>query len=316
MTRLAREGLLGSLAKVNILVCEPCMAGKACRKPFGKAKRATRPLELVNSDICGSMNVRARHGAFYFLTFIDDYSRYGSVNLLSHRSEALECFKRFLAEQNGVAERKNRTLLEMARSMMAQANLPISFWGDAILTTAYILNRVPSKSIPSTPYELWHGRKSSFKGLRLWGRQGYVMYGEYPNKGMTEIESRDVDFLEEDFPNIIEVKWNLELYELQDPQGGASITIGSKRGGIPRCRYEIEGESFMCASVDIDEPTTYGEAMTSPNANEWITAMKEEMSSMAKNNVWELVDLPTGRKTIGNKWVLKSNVKQMEVSTN
>ncbi|KAL0284941.1 UNVERIFIED_CONTAM: Retrovirus-related Pol polyprotein from transposon TNT 1-94 [Sesamum calycinum] len=79
----------------------------------------------------------------------------------------------------------------------------------------------------------------------------------------------------------------------------------SKRGGIPRCWYEIEGESFMFASVDIDEPATYEEAVTSPNANEWITAMKEEMSSMAKNNVWELVDLPTGRKTIGNKWVLK-----------
>ncbi|KAL0391273.1 UNVERIFIED_CONTAM: Retrovirus-related Pol polyprotein from transposon TNT 1-94 [Sesamum latifolium] len=78
----------------------------------------------------------------------------------------------------------------------------------------------------------------------------------------------------------------------------------SKRGGIPRRRYEIEGESFMCASVDIDEPT-YEEAVTSPNANEWITAMKEEMSSMAKNNVWELVDLPAGRKTIGSKWVLK-----------
>ncbi|KAL0386518.1 UNVERIFIED_CONTAM: Retrovirus-related Pol polyprotein from transposon TNT 1-94 [Sesamum latifolium] len=79
----------------------------------------------------------------------------------------------------------------------------------------------------------------------------------------------------------------------------------SKRGGIPRRRYEIEGESFMCASVDIDEPATYEEAVTSPNANEWITAMKEEMSSMAKNNVWELVDLPAGRKTIGSKWVLK-----------
>ncbi|KAL0286174.1 UNVERIFIED_CONTAM: Copia protein [Sesamum calycinum] len=187
------------------------MAGK---KPavnrFGKAKRPTRPLELVHSDICGPMNVRACHGAFYFLTFIDDYSRYGSVYLLSHRSEALECFKRFLGEvenqremnfkvlrtdrgreylseqfkricedkgiirhltipyapqQTGVAERRNQTLLEMARSMMAQANLPISFWGDAILTAAYILNRVPSKSIPSTPYELWHGRKPSLESL-------------------------------------------------------------------------------------------------------------------------------------------------------
>ncbi|KAL0437841.1 UNVERIFIED_CONTAM: Copia protein [Sesamum radiatum] len=183
MTRLAREGLLGSLTKVNLPTCEPCMAEKACRKPFGKAKRATHPLELVHSDICGPMNVRARHGAFYFLTFIDDYSHYGSVYLLSHRSEALDCFKRFLAEvenqrevnlkifrtdrgreylseqfkqicedkgiirqltipytpqQNGVAERRNRTLLEMARSMMAQANLPISFWEDAILTAAYL----------------------------------------------------------------------------------------------------------------------------------------------------------------------------------
>ncbi|KAL0457633.1 UNVERIFIED_CONTAM: hypothetical protein Slati_0390500 [Sesamum latifolium] len=98
MTRLAREGLLRSLAKVNLPTCEPCMAGKACRKPFGKAKRATHPLELVHSDICGPMNVRARHGAFYFLTFIDDYSRYGLVYLLSHQSEALDCFKRFLAE--------------------------------------------------------------------------------------------------------------------------------------------------------------------------------------------------------------------------
>ncbi|KAL0362065.1 UNVERIFIED_CONTAM: Retrovirus-related Pol polyprotein from transposon TNT 1-94 [Sesamum calycinum] len=65
----------------------------------------------------------------------------------------------------------------------------------------------------------------------------------------------------------------------------------------------------MCASVDIYEPATYEEAMTSPNANEWMTAMKEEMSSMAKNNVWELVDLPTRRKTIGNKWILKVKCK-------
>lgn len=47
----------------------------------------------------------------------------------------------------------------MVRSMMAQANLPVTFWGDALLTAAYILNRVPSKSVPSTPYELWTGRK-------------------------------------------------------------------------------------------------------------------------------------------------------------
>ena len=64
--------------------------------------------------------------------------------------------------QNGVSEMRNRTLLDMTRSMMVQANLPISFWGDALLIAAYILNRVPSQSVSSTPYEPWHGKKAKF----------------------------------------------------------------------------------------------------------------------------------------------------------
>ena len=60
-------------------------------------------------------------------------------------------------QRNGVAERRNRTLLDMVRSMMSQAGLPISYWGDALLTATYILNCVPSKSVTTTPYELWTG---------------------------------------------------------------------------------------------------------------------------------------------------------------
>ena len=60
----------------------------------------------------------------------------------------------YTSQQDGVAERQNRTLLNMVRSMMAHADLPVSFWGDALLTTANILNRVPSKSVLKTPYEL------------------------------------------------------------------------------------------------------------------------------------------------------------------
>jgi len=57
---------------------------------------------------------------------------------------------------------------------MAHANLPISFWGDSLLTTAYILNRVPSKSVTVTSYELWHGRKPSLDHLVPWGLVGYA----------------------------------------------------------------------------------------------------------------------------------------------
>ena len=57
-------------------------------------------------------------------------------------------------EQNGVAERRNRTLKDMVRSMMSNSNLPEYLWGEALKTALYILNRVPSKSIPKTPFEL------------------------------------------------------------------------------------------------------------------------------------------------------------------
>ena len=60
-------------------------------------------------------------------------------------------------QQNGITERRNRILLEMVRSMMSYSTLPISFWGYALNTVMYLLNLVPSKSIPKTPVELWNG---------------------------------------------------------------------------------------------------------------------------------------------------------------
>ena len=110
MTRLAREGLLGPLAKVNLLTLEHCLARKSIRKPFGKGIRATVSLELIHSDVYGPMNVRARHEAFYFIMFIDDFIRYGHVYLVSHKSEALDCFRRFVNLVENQMERTIKTL--------------------------------------------------------------------------------------------------------------------------------------------------------------------------------------------------------------
>ena len=64
---------------------------------------------------------------------------------------------------NGVAERQNRILKDMVRSMIYYSTLPESLWIEALKTTTYILNRVPTKAATKTPYELWTGRKPSFK---------------------------------------------------------------------------------------------------------------------------------------------------------
>ena len=59
---------------------------------------------------------------------------------------------------NGVFERRNRTLLNSVRSMMSYTDLPISLWGFILQMACYILNRVPSKSISTIPYKIWHGK--------------------------------------------------------------------------------------------------------------------------------------------------------------
>ena len=59
LKRLAKYGLLGSIEKIDLPIYEHCLAGKATRLPFGKAKRVTLPLQLIHSNICDPMNVRA-----------------------------------------------------------------------------------------------------------------------------------------------------------------------------------------------------------------------------------------------------------------
>ncbi|KAK2994002.1 hypothetical protein RJ640_005874 [Escallonia rubra] len=199
MTRLAREGLLGPLTKVNLQTCEACLAGKACRKPFGKAVRATQPLELVHSGICGPMSVKARHGASYFLTLIDDYTRYGYV----------------IGDTS-----KNLDLYEL-KEVEATLPSPSEGWelvSHPVVAEYSISDPHPSKSTPPGP----------------------------------------------------------------SGQQDSQLRRGA-RGRVPRHHFEIDGEILMCTPTDEDEPIFVEEALSSSTSNEWMSAMKDELSSMEKN---------------------------------
>ena len=58
--------------------------------------------------------------------------------------------------------------------MMNRTYLPMSFWGYALETAAFLLNRIPSKAVEKTPYELWTGKRPSLFFLKIWGREAYV----------------------------------------------------------------------------------------------------------------------------------------------
>ena len=73
-----------------------------------------------------------------------------------------------------MSEHHNRTLLDIVQSMMSLTDLPLSFWGYALETAAFTLNRVPSKSVETTSYELWFGKKPKLSFLKVWGCDAYV----------------------------------------------------------------------------------------------------------------------------------------------
>ena len=70
-------------------------------------------------------------------------------------------------QQNGIVERRNRTLLDMVQCMLVSSSLLEFLWGEVLKTTTYILNKVPSKSVSETPYELWSQKKPSLRHFHV-----------------------------------------------------------------------------------------------------------------------------------------------------
>jgi hypothetical protein len=93
---LHKDGLLSSFDFESFETCGSCLLGKMTKAPFtGHTERASDLLGLVRTDVCGLMSSIARGGFQYFITFTDDFSRYGYIYLMRHKSESFEKFKEF-----------------------------------------------------------------------------------------------------------------------------------------------------------------------------------------------------------------------------
>ncbi|XP_077277091.1 uncharacterized protein LOC143905509 isoform X1 [Temnothorax americanus] len=221
--------------------CKICAAGKLSSSPFPvRGQRASGALDIIHTDVCGPMRTESQGGARYFVTFIDDHTRWCEVYFMRNKGEVAEKFKEFkklaenqtgrkikavqsdngkeycnstldklfkehgirrrltvahTPEQNGVAERRNRTLVEAARCMMIQSGLSPSFWAEAIATANYIRNRCITKSLHSgTPFEKWTGRRPNISHLRTFGCKAFIL-DKSPNKGKFDVRGLEGIFV-------------------------------------------------------------------------------------------------------------------------
>ena len=111
MKKIHADGLLESLDYESLDACEPCLIGKMTKPLFSVTmERATDLLEIIHTDVCSPMNVEARGGYHYFLTFTDDLSRYGYIYLMKHKSKTFEKFKEFQSEVENHRNKKIKFL--------------------------------------------------------------------------------------------------------------------------------------------------------------------------------------------------------------
>lgn len=81
----------------------------------------------------------------------------------------------YTPELNGMSERMNRTLVERAKSMLAESKLSKEMWGEAINVAVYITNRVPTNAVKNkTPYEMWYGSKPTLSNIKIFGCRAYI----------------------------------------------------------------------------------------------------------------------------------------------
>ncbi|GJW32289.1 putative ribonuclease H-like domain-containing protein [Tanacetum coccineum] len=158
------KGLPPKLFK-NDHTCVACFKGKqhkASYKAITAVSSISEPLQLLHMDLFGPTSIRSIDHKYYCLVITDDYSR--SKGIKRDYSNART------PQQNGVVERKNRTLIEVARTMLADSKLPTMFWTEAVRTACYVLNRVLVTSPHNkTPYALLTGNIPTVSHFKPFG---------------------------------------------------------------------------------------------------------------------------------------------------
>lgn len=96
----------------------------------------------------------------------------------------------YTPQQNGVVERRNRTVVEMARSYLKQMKLPPGLWAEAVRHSVYVLNRLPTRALTGqTPYEAWTGLKPDISHIRVFGCLAHM---RTPGNQMQKLDDRSV----------------------------------------------------------------------------------------------------------------------------
>ncbi|GJS94562.1 zinc finger, CCHC-type containing protein [Tanacetum coccineum] len=218
-------------------------------------------------DLCDLHATPSLGNKKYFVTFIDDASRFCYVYLLHTKDEALDKFKVF------------KTEVELQGSLIKRfktdrRGLSQGFWGEALLTACYLLNSVPNKRNMITPYELLTKEKQNLNYLRIWGCRAVVRLPD-PKLKLWVKEALNASLLNMlSIPRILDTGGSVVPEEVVTQQPGPELRKGKKNRTpknfgpkfqlylIEGTRDEVSDQHSYCFNVE-DDPKRFDEAMKS-----------------------------------------------------
>ncbi|GJX23518.1 retrotransposon protein, putative, ty1-copia subclass [Tanacetum coccineum] len=192
----------------------------------------------------------------------------------------------YTPQHNGVSERRNRTLLDMVRSMMNLTTLPLSFWDYALESATRILNMVPTKKVDKRFGFAQNLDEPCIRKLYLQGypkeTMGYYFYFPPENK---IVVARYAEFFEK---RLISQEISGRAVDLEEIQEEEDTTPSEITSNIPQEVGGLNVRGGGASLGDLREPANYKAAMLDPESKKWVDAMNAEMQSMIDNMIWQM----------------------------
>jgi len=193
----------------------------------------------------------------------------------------------YTPQQNGVAKRKNMTIMNMVRSMISNKKIPKSFWPEAVNWTVYVLNRSPTLAVKNmTPEEAWSGIKPSVEHFRVFGCVSHV---HVPDVKRTKLEDKSFSCV------LLGVSKESKAYRLYDPISKRIVVSRDVKFEEDKC-WDWDKSYEELITVDLECGDNEGEVAISDNEGdndaeevEIVPSSAEEVEIIPSSNVNDIV---------------------------
>ncbi|KAI5353004.1 hypothetical protein L3X38_005896 [Prunus dulcis] len=287
---LQNEDMVLGLPKIKNAnaVCEGCTFGKHCRKAFPKeaTSRATTPLELVHTDVCGPMQTvtKAGNSGYKVKKLRSDRGGEYTSNEFNKFCDEMGMERQltvaYSPQQNGVAERKNRTIVEMAKCMMFEKGMPLEFWAETVNTAVcekgYRLYNITTEKVIISR-DVVFNEEASWD----WNAQQECSVSVPLTEIVSEKEEGSNDTVVKQAEHSVENELLLE-----DNEERSVVDTGTQDIDHTPLKYKSLTEIYERCNICIIELETFEEAVKDAA---WQKAMEAELEMIEKNETWELL---------------------------